>query len=746
MDRKDEFGKWIATVENAMNGPSVETQDVGNCHCGHWECQRCFPNTEGEESPLSRGDDNLEEDDLDSNLLLGSNEQSQQKDPSEMASEIAYMQQAGLSKSSRNIDPRSFRSPEELKAYYSEVMGDIAEEQELEQEGCTNMAESREFSLFEMLEKDEEVREAFGKPNYKDRMARRSPETVAQKDPANKLGPRPEKSKLARVMGKLAGGRRLIDWMHNMHKLSNEADLTPVPFSERILWKQFKNNPNDFVIVSAENGVAGVRPSYKFIKAREAEYAKEGKTYVPYNDPTVPYHVVAFTDDGTEIHSSAFVKQKEGGSSQLDAEDPTIMRPRMGLVGKKDTQNPINVFQVLDEKIGKVRTVWISGFENAHGEENRGAGSVETDKINSRELAVLCKQALSDINDHKANAAQTGNTEEANSLAQHANKVQGILSSLDKTGQKPVQDAEELRNYLKSLIEQLNSQEGAETNVAEEDEMAAPSPGAAAQTGGSLGSAGGGASSGGMNHYAPGTAPTMPESINHKGKITMENVDKDVAAMLQSLKKYDKLVESVAPVLSKKLKETVEPATVRPLMDRFNSGEISFEEFRNELDSLEHTDTSMRQGEMGMMGNDTPAGHRAWSREQNDYGNYDNESPEEFGDDDMFESGPDKKDIPAWKRKEKGGDWKTSKEDLEKEKDSRMSHSDTLKKGRDAEKVKEEKDNTPPWLKDKKDDKKEDKKDDKKEDKDKVDESADPEVLDWMKRFANLGNMKGYGR
>ena len=66
------------------------------------------------------------------------------------------------------------------------------------------------------------------------------------------------------------------------------------------------------------------------------------------------------------------------------------------------------------------------------------------------------------------------------------------------------------------------------------------------QTGGTLGSTGAGGPQGG-GKYPPGTAPTMPESVQ-KGK-TMENVDKDVAAMLQSLKKYDKLVESVAPVL-----------------------------------------------------------------------------------------------------------------------------------------------------------------------------------------------------
>jgi len=46
----------------------------------------------------------------------------------------------------------------------------------------------------------------------------------------------------------------------------------------------------------------------------------------------------------------------------------------------------------------------------------------------------------------------------------------------------------------------------------------------------------------------------------------------------------------------------------------------------------------------------------------------------------VAEAGPDKKDVPAWKRKEKGGDWKVSKSDLEKEKDSRISDPKTLAK------------------------------------------------------------------
>ena len=81
--------------------------------------------------------------------------------------------------------------------------------------------------------------------------------------------------------------------------------------------------------------------------------------------------------------------------------------------------------------------------------------------------------------------------------------------------------------------------------LSEEDDEMADMP-----QGGDLGTMGAGGGPSGGAKYAPGTAPTMPESVN-KGKA-MENVDKDVAAMLQSLKKYDKLVESVAPVLGMK--------------------------------------------------------------------------------------------------------------------------------------------------------------------------------------------------
>lgn len=63
-------------------------------------------------------------------------------------------------------------------------------------------------------------------------------------------------------------------------------------------------------------------------------------------------------------------------------------------------------------------------------------------------------------------------------------------------------------------------------------------------------SAGGGVSS--NTHYAPGTAPTMPESTNFKGQLTMEKADKDVVDMINRLKQYDNLTESKMGLSEKK--------------------------------------------------------------------------------------------------------------------------------------------------------------------------------------------------
>ncbi len=181
-----------------------------------------------------------------------------------------------------------------------------------------------------------------------------------------------------------------------------------------------------------------------------------------------------------------------------------------------------------------------------------------------------------------------------------------------------------------------------------EDDMMQDMDQEQAQTGGTLGGAQQGAAGGGK--FPPGTAPTMPESINHQGQKTMENVDKDIDLWLGRFKSYDELRASKSAQAMMEKKDTKKEEKDKP------EGKEKIEE---------------KDG-------------NPWR----DLG---------------------KDDKPEAKKGEKT----------------------TTHKGGTVTK-------TDTGLVHKAGDKKE-----------KVDESAgevDAEILDWMDRFAKLGNMKGYGR
>lgn len=288
-----------------------------------------------------------------------------------------------------------------------------------------NMPRLREsVSLFEQMKWDEEIEEAFI-----------------------------EESSLSKLIGKQKGGQNLVRWMHRRHGLSNDADLQPAPFSERLLWKQFKANPDNFVIVTSENGVAGIKPDKKFIDNRIKEFAKKGKTYNPSGDSTLPYQVVAFTDDGQQVDPELLRAPPEDGEDYRDPRDPTVMRARMGKHSGKDMQNPYNVFNLLAEQIGALRTVYISGFENAHDGQQKG--SVERDKMKTRAdmkkgdtmqpgvavqkifdrirpvLKTLANQAILQINKRAQRYIEGGNFEGAQKVAANGQKLKQLLVSLD---------------------------------------------------------------------------------------------------------------------------------------------------------------------------------------------------------------------------------------------------------------------------------------------------------------------------
>ena len=256
---------------------------------------------------------------------------------------------------------------------------------------------------------------------------------------------------------------------------------------------------------------------------------------------------------------------------------------------------------------------------------------------------------------------------------------------------------------IEQAKQRLKDALSAKSSKIEEDDMmqddaAAGNSMPQAQTGGALGAMGG-TNSSGTTQYPPGTAPTMPESIQTK-ETTMENVDKDVAAMLNSLKTYDQLNESVLGMVTMTMKKPVSEAG-QPW---------------EKAEEVEEKDE-------GKHNNGTTTGFKAVAKNATkEYGS--KEAGERVAGavkakmakaGQLEEDGPKKSEVPAAFRKEKGGDWKTSKDDLEKESNS----SPTTKKG----------------LADKKE--KEDIKESNK---------VDPDILDWMNRFSKLGNMKGYGR
>ena len=223
---------------------------------------------------------------------------------------------------------------------------------------------------------------------------------------------------------------------------------------------------------------------------------------------------------------------------------------------------------------------------------------------------------------------------------------------------EPQQEQPQMESIKELARMMLEGKDLDEEDDLEEDELedtGITPPSAMGVTGGDIGSMGGGAGPTGGGKYPPGTAPTMPESLNYKGNEIMENVDKDVAAMMKSLKKYDMLVESCAPVLMARPKPYVA------------------EKKEIEEDDVEEKDEVEESG-------------KPWEADKEE------------------------------KKVEKTGDKaKTHKGGEVTKTEKGLVHKGTY--GSDKKKEKEE-----------------------------VEESADPEVLAWMKRFASLGNMKGYGR
>jgi hypothetical protein len=147
----------------------------------------------------------------------------------------------------------------------------------------------------------------------------------------------------------------------------------------------------------------------------------------------------------------------------------------------------------------------------------------------------------------------------------------------------------------------------------------------------------------GMNPRAAKAAPSdindlaaMPELGEGKmSELDIERKEKREKAAKEAREKKAK--EAKAKKEKADLKEEVSVDDVEMLTMKLKSGQLTYDQFREKLDSLEHTDYSMRQGEMGLQGDDTPAGNRHFQADQDDYDEFGVD--DEFGDGDEFEEG-----------------------------------------------------------------------------------------------------------
>lgn len=231
--------------------------------------------------------------------------------------------------------------------------------------GRNDMPRLRE-SLFKTLAADDEFRydlkEALRHDFAKLRENAELDETMSADERKAKRkaaiqGRKPTKT-VSRTIGGRLGGQALLQHLHRIHKLADEAEMTPMPFDKNGAWKVFRTNPDNFIIVSGQNGCAAIKPPKAFIERKTKEYKAKGKTYNPATDNTVPFTVIAYKNDGEQIDPQVFIRGDVPPG--FAAGDKSEVKTRLGLVNLSDPND--NALSKLNAEIGPLTTMWSSGW------------------------------------------------------------------------------------------------------------------------------------------------------------------------------------------------------------------------------------------------------------------------------------------------------------------------------------------------------------------------------------------------
>ena len=175
--------------------------------------------------------------------------------------------------------------------------------------------------------------------------------------------------------------------------------------------------------------------------------------------------IIAFTDDGQQVDPKLLQPAPKPGEER--EADPTVMKARMGKINGKDMQNPDNVFNLLADQIGALRTVYLAASGVERGKMKSRADMKVTPKMDHRTaikkifkrvqpiLKTLANQALGNIKRRMDRYNAGENYEAAQKLSGSAVKLKQFLATLDTSAEINLNDT--YGNNMKSFTDQITN-------------------------------------------------------------------------------------------------------------------------------------------------------------------------------------------------------------------------------------------------------------------------------------------------
>lgn len=204
-------------------------------------------------------------------------------------------------------------------------------------------------------------------------------------------------STLSKVIGGSPGGQNVLKWLHNVHKLSNTAEVSEItPATGRVQLKQFKNNPDHFMVVVGRRAVMAMKPDEKYMARKMEEPRKKGaKPYNPSEDTSLLYQVIGFAKDeriDNLLIPLPNLDDFDGDRNQYELAVQAVEEKRRQVInfnapatkmtfkrgGKPFAKDPYNnFFDTIKQAVGGINAVYIVSGRSSG--PNRQPGGEKTD-------------------------------------------------------------------------------------------------------------------------------------------------------------------------------------------------------------------------------------------------------------------------------------------------------------------------------------------------------------------------------